>query len=391
MAKFVSAQIVKVAATCCAAVNVLIGFVNSAYGESAGNELAVVGPFSGNLKNFGDQIHAGVEAAVDDANRRETDSSKRIRAVYLDDSCNSEAAVKIAKKVVDGNARAVLGHVCSVASMPASLVYSQAHLPMVTAASSNSAFTERGLQNVFRVTGRDDGQAPVAAQAIATQYGGKRLAIIQEADLTGRGHGERVAQELAKRGVQPVFVREIEGPQDIPGVMAQLTKENIQVVFYGGHQAPMLGSLIRSVNSSGRKVDFVSNDGAGNSSLWETAGDAAEGLLFTFDPDFAHRPEAASAVSSIRSEGAAPVGFTLNAYVAAQILIEALRANPTASAEDLIEYIHRTQFDTAIGPVRFDTKGDPVGWHEELFRWHDGKVVRASVDSEAAWQQAAGH
>ena len=348
---------------------------NSTHSAQAQDDtLYVVAPFSGNLSNFGAQIRVGVDAAIAEDKSLHR-SSERVHAEYLDDGCDAAKAVEIAKHLVAVGARAVLGHVCSVASMPASDIYARAGIPMLSAASSNSAFTERGLSTVFRVAGRDDDQAPLAAATIATRFPGWRVAIVQEDDITGTGHGGRVRSALLNKGIVANPVITISSPDQIHDVVEKLIESQSQVVFYGGHQASQFGQLLSAARAAGFNGQFVSNDGAANKLVWTTAGAAADGLLFTFDRDYSTTPGASKAVARIKAMGGEPVGFTLNAYASAQILLQTLKNNSSSSESGLSDYLHETAFETAIGTLRFNKKGDLAESREGLFEWRDGNAI----------------
>ena len=333
----------------------------------------VVAPFSGNLRNFALQVQNGVEAALAEWNQ---DASREpVKAEFLDDSCDPEKAKRIADQLVTLHARVVLGHVCSVTSLPASLIYAKAGIPMLSAASSNAALTDRDIPSVFRVAGRDDSQAPLAAETIATRFSGQRVAIVEETDVTGRGHGEHVKEALARRKIEPVAMLDVSSPDDIPTIVEKLQEDHAQVVFYGGHQAALLGALLNAARASKVSAQFISNDGAGNKLVQDTAKEAINGLLFTFDRSYAQADSAKVAVARLKSQGKTPEGFTLNAYASTQILLQTLSRNRTATGPQLTQYLHDTRFATAIGDVGFNSKGDVDTPQEALFQWRAGEIV----------------
>ena len=58
---------------------------------------------------------------------------------------------------------AVIGHLNSGVSIPASEIYDKAGIPMISGSATNPTLTERGLTTVFRTVGRDDQQGPAIA------------------------------------------------------------------------------------------------------------------------------------------------------------------------------------------------------------------------------------
>lgn len=333
----------------------------------------VVIPETGGLTAFGTQIRKGVEAALAAANEGRSGAGV-LRAEFIDDGCDTQKASDVARTLAQKKPRVVLGHVCSGGTLPASVIYSDVQTLMITAASSNVAFTERGLPNVFRVAMRADVYADGAARLIAERYAQKRFAIVHESEVSGRGHAEQVTRLLAQRGIQPLFTTAIAKVEDAPAIARRLADERIDVVFYGGHFPEQLGALLKAARGNGFQGQFVSNDGASNAKLWAESGGAAQGLLYAFGADFRNLPEAAGAVARIRKGGFEPDGFTMNAYAATEIVVQGLRGS-AASGPDLYNHFRSRSFSTAIGQVRFDAKGDVSEPRVAIYRWNAGTAV----------------
>jgi branched-chain amino acid transport system substrate-binding protein len=61
-----------------------------------------------------------------------------------------------------------------------------------------------------------------------------------------------------------------------------------------------------------------------------------------------------------RQQGTDPLGFYQPpfAYAAMQVLEQAIKAIGTLNDDELADYIHKSEFDTIVGKIRFDTKGE---------------------------------
>ena len=92
--------------------------------------------------------------------------------------------------------RGVVGHLNSGVTIPASAVYNQAGLPMISGSATNPKVTEQGFKNVFRTVGRDDQQGPAIATYVANEMKAKKVAIADDATAYGEGLARRV-RELA--------------------------------------------------------------------------------------------------------------------------------------------------------------------------------------------------
>src|SRR3989304_1161116 len=71
-----------------------------------------------------------------------------------DDQFDPKQAVVAAERLVQDGVWGVVGHFCSSSSIPASAVYYQAGIPLVTATSTHPRLTAQGFDTVFRVSGR---------------------------------------------------------------------------------------------------------------------------------------------------------------------------------------------------------------------------------------------
>ncbi|MFX8797566.1 hypothetical protein ABTM57_19805, partial [Acinetobacter baumannii] len=82
-------------------------------------------------------------------------------------------------------------HFCSGSSIPASAVYAENNILMISPASTNPALTDqaasKGWKNVFRTCGRDDIQGTYAGKWLAKTYAGKGVAVIHDKSAYGKG------------------------------------------------------------------------------------------------------------------------------------------------------------------------------------------------------------
>ncbi|MBD9541480.1 branched-chain amino acid ABC transporter substrate-binding protein [Ensifer sp. ENS04] len=331
----------------------------------------VVLPLTGALANFGIQVKQGVEAAVS-AVRSSGNDACFTEVRFHDDMCIPAVAVEIAGKIVASGGRLVLGHVCSSTSLAASSIYTRNNVTMLSPASSISALTEQGLSGVFRVSIRDDVHARTAADYLAGEYRDKRIAIVFEDDLTGRAHANQISNLLAARHIA-VRVSVPFLPETPNATVDELKSHNVDAVFYGGHFPDQFGLLLRTARRTGFGGNFISNQGANNRKVWDASEGAAEGLVFTFDEDYRLLPGAQKVVANYRAFGIEPAGYTLPAYAAAQICIEASAQDSTG--DELREILRTRTFETVIGAISFDPKGDVQGLSSVLYRWSNGNAA----------------
>jgi branched-chain amino acid transport system substrate-binding protein len=93
--------------------------------------------------------------------------------------------------------------------------------------------------------------------------------------------------------------------------------------------------------------------------------------------DMRESSQAAEVVARFRAQGYEPLGTTLNAYAAVQVWAQAVTAAGSPEFEAVIEAIHSRRFDTVLGRIGFDEKGDVTGFEPwQWFVWQaDGTYV----------------
>jgi branched-chain amino acid transport system substrate-binding protein len=103
-----------------------------------------------------------------------------------------------------------------------------------------------------------------------------------------------------------------------------------------------------------------------------TPGPAAEGAIFVDPADPRGRAEAAPVVERFRASGFEPEGHTLYAYGAIQVWAQAAEKAGPLELQAMIPSLRRNQFDTVLGPIAFDEKGDLAVQNPVLYVWRGG-------------------
>jgi branched-chain amino acid transport system substrate-binding protein len=102
--------------------------------------------------------------------------------------------------------------------------------------------------------------------------------------------------------------------------------------------------------------------------FWHVAGPAGVGVRFVSMAGPRVNADAAPVVEKFRAEGYEPEGLTLYSYAALQVWAQAVEKTGTFEADAVAEALHANQFDTVLGRIGFDDKGDVYGY--EPFTWY---------------------
>ena len=337
--------------------------------------IGIAAAMTGRLAWIGEQGQRGAEMAVADLNAKGGVLGQQVRIETVDDFCDPQQAVAAAEKLVADHVALVVGHYCSGASIPASKVYEAAGTLQISPGSTNPLLTEQGRTNVFRVIGRDDAQGVVAGNYLADHWAGRKIAILHDGTTYGKGLADETKKQLNKRGVtETLYEPYTPGKNDYAAEIAALKAANVAVAYVGGYHTEV-ALIARAAHDRGYPVQLISGDALATEEFALIAGSAAEGTLFTFSADPRRNPEAASVVERFRAENFEPGGYTLLSYAAVQAWAQAVKNSGSLELRGVTASLRSQQFDTVLGRIEFDDKGDLTVQSWVWYIWRDGEYA----------------
>jgi branched-chain amino acid transport system substrate-binding protein len=339
--------------------------------------VASAGPMTGDYASFGEQLRRGAEMAIADINAAGGVLGQQLVLEIGDDACDPKQATSVANDFVSKGVTFVAGHFCSSSSIPASQVYAEANVLQITPASTNPALTEdaaaQGWTHVFRTCGRDDAQGAVAGKFIAEKYAGKAVAIIHDKSTYGKGIADETKKAMNAAGLQETMYEAInQGDQDFSALISKMKAANIEVIYAGLYHTEA-GLIIRQAREQGLGAQLISEDALVTNEFWSIAGDAAEGTIMTFAPDPRKLESAKDIVAKFTAAGYDPEGYTLYTYAAFQVWAAAANAAGTTDAKALAGAIRGKSFDTVLGNLTYDDKGDVSNAQYVWYLWSKGE------------------
>ncbi len=335
--------------------------------------IATAGPMTGQYAAFGEQMRRGAEMAARDINAKGGVLGQKLRIEIGDDACDPKQAVAVANEMVGKGIRFMAGHFCSGSSIPASDVYADEDILQISPASTNPKLTERGMANVFRVCGRDDQQGKVAGNFLADMFGNKKIAVLHDKTAYGKGLADETRKTLRGRGKsETLYEAFTAGEKDYSALVSKLKKNGINVVYLGGYHTEA-GLIVRQMRAQGMATKLVSGDALVTDEYWAITGAAGEGTLMTFSPDPRKNPVAKPLVERFRAGGYEPEGYTLYTYGAIQAWVQAVEKAGTTDTSKVIEVLRSASFETVLGKIGFDSKGDVTAPGYVFYEWSNGK------------------
>jgi branched-chain amino acid transport system substrate-binding protein len=122
----------------------------------------------------------------------------------------------------------------------------------------------------------------------------------------------------------------------------------------------------------GMHTVLMGGDGIVTRDFWTITGSSGNGTLMTFPPDPAKDPANAALVKRFTAQGSAPEGYTLYTYGAVQAWAQAVKAAGSFDTAKVEAALHAGQFQTVLGNISFDQKGDVVAPGYVIYVWKDG-------------------
>jgi branched-chain amino acid transport system substrate-binding protein len=337
--------------------------------------IGVAGALTGPNAYQGEEQQQGVGLAIADLNANGGVLGQQLRIVSMDDACDSGQAVAAARRLVAAKVSFVVGHQCSGASIPAAEIYESAGIIQMTSSSTNPRLTEEGRANVFRICGRDDQQGAIAGDYLVARWPDAKIAIVSDGSVYGKGLAEETRRQLNKRGITETIREDLTaGQSDYSPLLAKFRAGGVEIAYFGGYYREA-ALLIRGAREQDYRMQLVAGDGIANEAFGQVTGEAGEGTLFTSFRDPRRNPAAESVVARFRKQGFEPENYTLYAYGAVEAWAQAVAKAGSTELAAVTGALRTFEFDTILGRISFDAKGDVRQPGFEWFVWRGGKYL----------------
>ena len=228
---------------------------------------------------------------------------------------------------------------------------------------------------MFRTCGRDDAQGRVAGNYIVEHFKGKPVAIVQDKTAYGKGLADETKKALNAGGMTEAMYESVnQGDKDFSALVSKMKEAKIAAIFYGGYFTEA-GLLIRQAKEQGLDAVLMGGDALASEEYWKITGDTGQKTLMTFSPDPRNMASAKAAVAEFKAQGYDPEGYTLYTYAAIQVFAQAADKAGSVKEEAVAKVMRAQKFDTVIGRIGFNAKGDVIGPDYVVYVWQNGKYA----------------
>jgi len=328
--------------------------------------IGVAAPYTGNLAAYGDNIKAGVSLKLKEINGAGGINGQMVELVWGDDLCQpKDAGIVGSKFAADKSIVAVIGHLCSSATLAAMPIYVRQGMPCISPTSTNPTIGTVGKGWFFRNCYTDDFQGKYLANYVVPKLLGKnKVAIFYENNDYAIGLKNSFVDGAKEGGVKVTGAEAyMTGTTDFTPQLTKLMRDKPGAIFLCGYHPE--GALIAT---QGRKLGFqgplFGADGIDNIDYINIAGKAAENTYCTvpFLADAASAAGKAFAAAFKKEYDRDVDWMSANAYDCLGILAQVIgkAGADRQKIRDALAAINSkaSGYQGVTGVTYFDSKGD---------------------------------
>ena len=343
-----------------------------------------VAPLTGPDSYLGKDNENGARLAVEEINRQGlTINGKAITLELLgeDDAGDPKLGTQVAQKLVDSKVVAVVGHLNSGVTIPASKIYSEAGIVQISPSSTNPEYTKQGYKTAYRMVGTDAQQGPVLAKFALETLKGKSIAIVDDATQYGKGLADEFEKKIISSGSK-IVIHEVTNNKatDFKAILTNIKAKNPDIILFGG-MAATGGPFAKQAKELGIKAKIIGGDGICSPTLYELAGDAVENIICsTVGIPKESLNNSDNFLKNYQERFKTEVQiYAPMAYDAVMIIVDAMKRSNSTNAADILKAIPTTNYAGLSGQITFDEKGDLKESYITLSQFKDKKILTLEV------------
>jgi branched-chain amino acid transport system substrate-binding protein len=320
-------------------------------------------PLTGPQAHIGKDTEYGAQMAVDDANAANIQIGGRTLKIELmgeDDQADPKQGTIVAQKFVDARVNAVIGHMNSGTTLPASVTYANANIPQVSASATNPEYTKHGYKTAFRVMTNDEAQGKVLGEFAAGNLVAKNIAVIDDKTQYGEGIAIEFKRAAEAKGAKIVAVEHTDDKAvDFAAILTKIKATKPDLIFFGGMD-PQAAPMSMQMKKLGLKAPLLMGDGGCTADFLKNAGTSAEGQYCSKPGVPVEKmPGGPAFIDKYKAKYNAPIQlYAPYAYDAVMVVVEAIKRANSADSAAILAELPKTQYKGVTTDISFDEKGD---------------------------------
>ncbi|MEO6972561.1 MAG: branched-chain amino acid ABC transporter substrate-binding protein [Rhodoferax sp.] len=346
-------------------------------------KIGSVAPMSGSQAHYGKDNANGVLMAVDDLNKENlVIGGKKIKfeAQVEDDAADPKQGTAVAQKLCDSKVAGVVGHLNSGTTIPASKVYSDCGIPMITGAATNPDLMKPGYKTSFRIIANDNALGAGLALYAADTLKLKKVAIVDDRTAYGQGVAEVFKKVALSKGMQVVDQQyTTDKATDFMAILTSIKSKSPDAIFYGGMDA-QAGAMLRQMDQLGMSnVKYFGGDGICTNEIIKIAAGAKslDGVVCAEGGASIAKMPGGTAWKA-RYDAKYPGQFQIYSpytYDATMVLVDSMKRANSTDPKVYLPQVLKTDYKGVTSTIQFEPNGELKNPSITLSTYKDGKKV----------------
>jgi len=344
-----------------------------------------VAPLTGAIAHLGKDNENGARLAIEEINAkglRINGETVRLELDPQDDAADPRTATQVAQRLVDDRVVAVVGHMNSGTSIPASKIYSDANIVQISPSATNPTYTLQGFKTTYRMVATDAQQGPALAAYARNKLKVSTVAIVDDSTAYGQGLANEF-EKAAKAAGMTVLSHDATNDKaiDFRAILTKIKGENPDAVMYGGMDATG-GPFTKQAKDLSVRAKVLGGDGLCSEKLADLAGAAVNNVICS---------EAGTALESMPGGSAFQAKFQKRfgqpiqlyapfTYDAVYIIVDAMKRANSVDAAKIVAAMPSVVYRGVVGETSFDSRGDLKHGVISLYGYKDSK--RSLIEAE---------
>ena len=340
-----------------------------------------VAPISGAQAHYGKDNENGARMAIEDLNAQGvTIGGKKIKFELQgeDDAADPKQGTAAAQKLCDSKVAGVVGHLNSGTTIPASKVYNDCGIPMVTGAATNPNLTKPGYKTTHRIIATDNSLGAGLAAYAAETLKLKTVAVVDDRTAYGQGVADvfkKVALAKGMKVVDEQFTHD--KATDFMAILTAIKAKKPDAIFFGGMD-PQAGPMLRQMEQLGMAdVKYFGGDGVCTSEIAKLAAGAKTLTNVVCAEGGASLAKMPGGMEwKKRYDAKYPGQFQVYSpytYDATMLLVDAMKRANSVDPKVYTPEIRKSNFKGVTAAIAFEDNGEMKNPAITLYKYVDGK------------------
>ena len=364
-----------------------------ASGVASADETVKIGhvaPLTGGIAHLGKDNENGARLAIEEINKKGLVIGGQKITLELDpqdDAGDPRQATQVAQKLVDDKVVAVVGHLNSGTTIPASKIYSDAGITQISPSATNPAYTQQGFKTAYRVVATDAEQGPALATYAGTTLKAKSVAVVDDSTAYGQGLADEFAKKAQALGIK-VLSRDATNDKavDFRAILTKIKAERPDVIMYGGMDATG-GPFAKQARQLAITSKILAGDGVCTEKLSDLAGDATQNIVCSqAGMALEKMPGGAAFAKRYQARFGQPIQiYAPFTYDAVYIIVDAMKRANSTDKSKILAAMPTTDYKGVLGTTQFTSTGDVKNPVISLYDYKKGvKTLLDSIGMKAA-------